>query len=65
MKPLSDQSESAITPAMVERAARALCDEGIRTLNGKIATWEHYRDGFTGMAERVLQAAFDEQEGRP
>jgi hypothetical protein len=50
---------------MVERAARALCDEGIRTLNGKIATWEHYRDGFTGMAERVLQAAFDEQEGRP
>lgn len=43
--------------AAIERAARALCDEGIRALDGTYSTWERHADGFLAMAERALRAA--------
>lgn len=41
---------------LIEKAARALCDQGILALNGSEATWERHADGFRGMAEAVLVA---------
>lgn len=45
------------TEATVERAARAICDEGINTLDGKLATWEQHADGFRSLARAALTAA--------
>ena len=41
---------------LIEKAARALCDQGILALNGSEATWERHADGFRGMAEAILVA---------
>jgi hypothetical protein len=41
---------------LIEKAARAICDQGINTLNGRAATWEQHADGFRGMAESALVA---------
>jgi hypothetical protein len=42
--------------ALIEKAARALCDQGINTLNGKPATWEQHAEGFRDMAASALAA---------
>jgi hypothetical protein len=42
--------------ALTEKAARALCDQGINTLIGKPATWEQHAEGFRDMAASALAA---------
>lgn len=53
---------SPVTDEMVERAARALCDEGIATLDGNIGTWSRHADAFRDMARRALAAALRQEQ---
>lgn len=47
----------------IKAAARAICDRGIRALDGTQATWERHADDFIAMADDALSAAEKEREG--
>lgn len=43
--------------AAIERAARGLCEYGVITVDGKVATWEQYHRKLTQMAQVALNCA--------